>query len=229
MPAQPQLYTEPHDETTYSEIEEIENNINRCQFSILEDSIRIGQYLHRARGLLDYGEYLSWVEKFMPFQRADECLWLSDAYSDSDTNLYHLLHDANIKSKSKALLFRRLPENLIADCLMVGHLGDVPLGEVGDLSVRDIAKKIRELIIPTPTTPLPTQTEIHFNEHIHRPLVDGVSALQEAQDRIAEWVLLSDGDDLTRKQERNSLVTLLDEIDGFVYRTRNVLMGGTHG
>lgn len=213
-----------HDETTYSEIEEIENGIKRCQFSILEDSIRIGQYLHRARKLLSHGEYVVWVEKFMPRERAGEYLWLSDAYGDPDSDLYHLLHDANIKSKSKALLFRRLPEDKIADCLMVGHLGDVPLGEVGVLSVRDLAKKIRELIIPTPTTLLPTQTEIHFNEHIHRPLVDGVSALQEAQDRIAEWVLSSDGDDLTRKKERDSIVVLLDEIDGFVYRARNVLM-----
>lgn len=212
----------------YDEIAEIETGIRRCQFSILEDSIRIGQYLSRAKKLLDHGEYLVWVEKFMTNERAGECMWLCEAYGDPDAEIYHLLHDANIKSKSHALLFRRLAESQIADVLMCGRLGDVPLREVGALSVRDLDKKIREIVsLPAPATPLPAQAEIHFSEHIHRPLVDGVAALQEAQDRIGQWVR-SEGDDLTRKKERDSLVALIDEIDGFVYRAR-LLVGGAHG
>ena len=165
------------------EIGEIEDGIRQCMVNILEDSIRIGQLLSRAKKLLVHGEYMSWLEGVMSQPRASECLWLAEAYGDRGSDVYHFLHDSGIKSKTKALAVRNVRQEVLADVLVSGRLGDTPIAELGSLPSRQLKLALKEAAQPkrAQTAPVPidsTPLEDAFSR-ASSALGEAVQLLQE--------------------------------------------------
>lgn len=208
------------------EIREIEGGIRQCLVSILEDSIRIGQLLSRAKKLLPHGEYLSWLEGVMSRVRAAECVWLAEAYTDQKSDIYRLLVRADIKTKSNALLFRSISDDVLANILSSGRLGDTPIAEVGRLSYRELERQIRALKSPAPVSEpaAPEQLELFYRDRVHVPLNESIHALTNAQDGLSEWVLHETNS--STSVERRACLAMLDELDATTQRLR-LLLGTT--
>lgn len=118
--------------------------VRDAQQHILQGCIDAGRWFVCAKEHLPHGEFVEFVEMFMPQQRASECMRLAEMHFDTLSPLYEISCQIGPMSKSKALLVASIPDRDINQAVQTNMLYGRDVLAIGDMSVRETRKFIEE-------------------------------------------------------------------------------------